>query len=119
SDVCSSDLAKATAPIAATAKPSAPLPTSPMKIRARGKLNGRNPMHAAISASASHAHTPLATHASATPTTSACDAAIPLMPSMKFQMLVSTSTASTATTRSEEHTSELQSRENLVCRLLL
>src|SRR5690606_40857556 len=29
------------------------------------------------------------------------------------------STDSTAQTRSEEHTSELQSRENLVCRLLL
>src|SRR5690606_40908305 len=28
-------------------------------------------------------------------------------------------TARTATVRSEEHTSELQSRENLVCRLLL
>src|SRR5690606_24587955 len=55
---------------------------------------------AAISASASHAHTPLATHARATPTTSTCDAAIPLMPSMKFQMLDSTSTASTATTDS-------------------
>src|SRR5690606_41793416 len=31
----------------------------------------------------------------------------------------STSAGRTARTRSEEHTSELQSRENLVCRLLL
>src|SRR5690606_41534342 len=30
-----------------------------------------------------------------------------------------TASASTASARSEEHTSELQSRENLVCRLLL
>src|SRR5690606_40949586 len=36
-----------------------------------------------------------------------------------FQNVPHTSTSPSVVTRSEEHTSELQSRENLVCRLLL
>src|SRR5207302_5813318 len=40
-------------------------------------------------------------------------------PSWRAKRCVSTSPANLAPCRSEEHTSELQSRENLVCRLLL
>src|SRR3546814_1538968 len=95
-------------------KPIAPLPTSPRNTRARGRLNGKKPIHAAASSSAPSLQ-PLspANIASASATSAACEPAIPLMPSMKFQMLIRLTIANQASTepasRSEEHTSELQS----------
>ena len=79
----------ASASTAATAYPSAPLPTSPMKIRARGKLNGRNPRQARPRATAASEYGHGSTGASPSIATTAWLAAMPLMPSMKFQMLIS------------------------------
>src|SRR5690606_40521091 len=45
--------------------------------------------------------------------------ALELVVSLEKKFGVSVPDSETAKTRSEEHTSELQSRENLVCRLLL
>src|SRR5690606_40795903 len=47
---------------------------------------------------------------------------VPFLGDVRYEVRyrrASTSVWSTVTVRSEEHTSELQSRENLVCRLLL
>src|SRR5690606_41137786 len=46
-------------------------------------------------------------------------ACVPMVKDTKRCVVHSTATPVTRTSRSEEHTSELQSRENLVCRLLL
>src|SRR5690606_41511091 len=70
-------------------------PTQPTTRMRRRLLGGTPPV------AGCRAHTTAATHATGSPTTRA-DA-----------------NATTWHSRSEEHTSELQSRENLVCRLLL
>ena len=87
---------------AAIANPNAPLPTSPRKIRARGKLKGRKPTQAATSAHPSHPQAlPDIAAANAAATKAAWLAASPLMPSMKFQTLVSTTAAANAAMASQ------------------
>ena len=82
----------AATPSTASMKPQNWLPTSPMKIRARGKLNGRKPTSPAPSSMAAkytnHACCPAASAARKPQATSATPAARPFSPSMKFIALV-------------------------------
>src|SRR2546430_3767945 len=57
----------------------------------------------------------------ATVTTSGTSAALTLPPASSYRLILQVQTVSgtTPVLRSEEHTSELQSQSNLVCRLLL
>ena len=82
-------------------RPSTPLPTSPMKMRARGKLNGRNPAAAAANTSISPAcgsPTCRQSSASEASTKIACAARMPSMPSMKLCRFTNQTIASATTT---------------------
>ena len=83
----------------AISRPSMPLPTSPMKMRARGKLKGRKPSDRRGKHARSGQHAVRLRAAQATPapqnTKIACDRKMPSMPSMKLCRLMNQTMPST------------------------